>query len=129
MTQVTGTFLLFILISSATILGSPIPSTSNRLERRFSGKATWFKPNIGACGDTNSKSDYIVAMNEEQYGDGQLCHKSVHIVNEASGKSVVAKVTDKCPGCDYGSLDLSPAVFKELGELRTGILPITWDLM
>jgi hypothetical protein len=66
MAQVTVTLLLFILTSSATVFGSPIPSTSHRLERRFSGKATWFKPNIGACGDTNSKSDYIVAMNEEQ---------------------------------------------------------------
>ncbi|OAV95889.1 hypothetical protein PTTG_07174 [Puccinia triticina 1-1 BBBD Race 1] len=128
MAQVAVTYLLFILVSSATILGLPLPSTSNRFERRYSGTATWFYPNVGACGDTNSRSDYIVAMNHEQYGHGQLCHKSVHIVNEATGRSVTAKVVDKCPGCDYGSLDLSPAVFKELGELRAGTLPITWDL-
>ncbi|KAH9450920.1 hypothetical protein Pst134EA_017531 [Puccinia striiformis f. sp. tritici] len=127
MTLGTLTMLLFILFPATVVLGSPLPSTFHRLERRYNGKATWFYPNIGACGDTNSKFDYIIAMNHVQYGNGQLCHKSVQIVNEATGKSVVAKITDKCPGCDYGSVDLSPAVFKELGELKTGTLPVTWN--
>ncbi|PLW08011.1 hypothetical protein PCANC_24857 [Puccinia coronata f. sp. avenae] len=108
------------------ISASPIPK-HDRLERRYNGMATWFYPKVGACGDTNSKADHIVAMNHAQYGTGELCHKSVVIVNVDSGKSVVATIEDECPECDYGSLDLSPAVFQELGELKTGILPITWD--
>ncbi|KAI7961017.1 hypothetical protein MJO28_001506 [Puccinia striiformis f. sp. tritici] len=97
------------------------------LARRYSGKGTWFIPDTGACGDTNSKSDYIVAMNYAQYNNGSPCHKVVVIKNKANNKVVKAKVTDECPGCPYGSLDLSPAAFKALGNLDTGVLPISWD--
>lgn len=95
--------------------------------RNFHGKATWFIPDTGACGDVNSNSDYIVAMNYAQYHDGSPCHKVVVITNKANHKVVKARVTDECPSCPYGSLDLSPAAFKKLGNLDTGVLPITWD--
>ncbi|OAV93436.1 hypothetical protein PTTG_01597 [Puccinia triticina 1-1 BBBD Race 1] len=96
------------------------------LERRYSGKGTWFIPNTGACGDVNSNSDYIVAMNYPQYKNGSPCHKFVVIKNKANNKVVKAKVTDECPSCAYGSLDLSPATFKALGNLDTGVIPISW---
>lgn len=100
---------------------------NHSLERRFNGKATWFIPDTGACGDVNSNDDYIVAMNYVQYGSGAPCHKVVEITNKSNNKVVKAKVTDECPSCAYGSLDLSPVTFKALGDLDTGVLPITWD--
>ncbi|KNZ61905.1 hypothetical protein VP01_133g4 [Puccinia sorghi] len=108
---------------------------------RYNGRATWFIPDTGACGDVNSKSDYIVAMNYAQYNNGSPCHKVVVIKNKANNRVVKAKVTDevsakgsffffsffttkkKCPSCAYGSLDLSPAAFQALGDLDTGVLP------
>ncbi|KAA1098294.1 hypothetical protein PGT21_032872 [Puccinia graminis f. sp. tritici] len=112
------------------VLSKPVqagPKETSSLERRYSGKGTWFIPDTGACGDVNSKSDYIVAMNYAQYKNGSPCHKVVAIKNNANNKVVKAKVTDECPSCAYGSLDLSPATFEALGNLDTGVIPISWD--
>lgn len=107
-----------------------------RRKKTFSGKATWFVPSKeggseGACGVYNDDDAYIVAMNSDQYGDmdevSDLCGKTVKI--KYGDNSVEAKVTDACPECDYGSLDLTQAVFKELDDLDTGVLDITWKFV
>ena len=61
--------IFFILLTVSGCIGAPISERRNKLERRFSGKATWFIPDTGACGDTNSEDDYIVAMNQHQVSD------------------------------------------------------------
>ena len=61
-------------------------------------------------------------MNEPM-GNGH-CGKQVKITNKSNGKSVTATVADLCPGCSYGSLDLSTGTFKSIGNLDTGVLPI-----
>ncbi|KAF8951491.1 hypothetical protein BGZ46_003949 [Entomortierella lignicola] len=57
-----------------------------------------------------------------------VCNKRVQITNTSNGKTVNARVVDKCPGdeCAWGSLDLSPAAFRQLGDLATGVLSIKW---
>uniref|UniRef100_A0A0S1MIW2 RlpA-like protein double-psi beta-barrel domain-containing protein n=1 Tax=Phakopsora pachyrhizi TaxID=170000 RepID=A0A0S1MIW2_PHAPC len=120
--------LCFLSVSGLPTTSPATPQKAQPIQKRYSGKATWFIPDTGACGDKNSESDYIVAMNQAQYNGGSNCHKTVNIKNQANGKSVTAKVTDKCPGCSYGSLDLSPSTFKALGSLDTGVLPINWDM-
>lgn len=129
----TSFFFVILLLLCSLCFGAPTSKDYRRnhydpkqLKRRFDGRATWFVPDTGACGDKNVKSDYIVAMNSHQYQGGGPCHKTVHIKNESNGKDVSAVVTDECPSCDYGSLDLSPSVFKELGDLDAGVLPISW---
>lgn len=39
------------------------------------------------------------------------------ITNTQNGKTAQAFVADECPTCDYGSLDMSPALF---GALNNG---------
>ncbi|OAV89517.1 hypothetical protein PTTG_04128 [Puccinia triticina 1-1 BBBD Race 1] len=116
-----------VLLSITSCLGTPLSTWKSHLERRFSGHATYFAPGTGACGDTNSQSDFIVAMNQAQYEGGSPCHKTVSIKNEATGKTVQAKVTDECPGCGFGSLDLSPSAFQAIGNMEQGVLPISWQ--
>ena len=78
-----------------------------------------------------------------------LCGKTVKITNTANGKTITARVADtcvspscrsslapqltlpplcRCPGCGYGSLDLSEGAFGALGSYSSGVLPIAWDL-
>ncbi|KAI9277268.1 RlpA-like double-psi beta-barrel-protein domain-containing protein-containing protein [Phascolomyces articulosus] len=99
----------------------------------FSGKGTWFIPSLhggsmGACWEYEADDEYVVAMNSVQYGEmttkSDWCFKKVRIYN--GGKHVDAVVKDACPECKYGDLDLTPPVFKALGDLDTGILKITW---
>lgn len=48
-----------------------------------------------------------------------FCSSSLPLAN---GKTVNAKVVDKCPGCAANDVDLSPAAFEKLADLELGRL-------
>ncbi|KAI8604967.1 RlpA-like double-psi beta-barrel-protein domain-containing protein-containing protein [Dissophora ornata] len=100
---------------------------------QYTGKATWFTDSYGACNiNWDGETQPIVALNAHQMGTeswgNPACGRTVQIVNKSNGKTVLAQIVDKCPGdqCAFGSLDLSPAAFKQIGSLSTGILNIDW---
>ncbi|KAI7887450.1 hypothetical protein K492DRAFT_103609, partial [Lichtheimia hyalospora FSU 10163] len=100
----------------------------------YHGQATWFVPAdeggpIGACGGHEDNDSLIVALNHEQYGDmdakSKWCNKKI-MVKGPKG-SLKVEIMDACPGCDHGSLDMTPAVFKKVvGDLDKGVASITW---
>lgn len=114
----------------------------------FSGKATFYgdsseaayeppptAKNPGACGTDYLPPDpnYYVAMNSQQYSQ-KVCGQCVEITNPANGKSTVSYITDECPTCSYGDLDLSIEAFADLvgstAKARDlGILKINWKLV
>lgn len=113
------------------------PSTSGG--EVFQGQASWYKvdnpeenhgyaPGTVACSNTKfSNEDFIVALNEHQY-DSSHCGRNVVITDKATGKTVTAAVQDRCVGCVYGKLDLTPAVFTALhGNLDDGLFDIKWQ--
>lgn len=121
-------FMIVALTGGSPVeLSSKIRKSTHSSHSSFEGRATWFYPNTGACGESDSVNDYIVAMNYPQYESGGPCYKLVKITNKSNGKVIKAKVTDLCPECAFGSLDLTPSAFKALGELDTGVLPIAWE--
>ncbi|EGG11813.1 uncharacterized protein MELLADRAFT_124025 [Melampsora larici-populina 98AG31] len=122
-----STIILSFLIISRTH-GLPIKSKSytNGHDNHYHGKATWFHPDLGACGDYDTDDDAIIAINEIQYKDGESCQKSVKITNPRNGHSVKAKIKDLCKICPYGGLDLASSVFKKLEDLDRGVLSIDW---
>lgn len=117
----------------------------------FSGRGTYYDVGPGSCGTTDDDSDMVVAINKEQMNNGANpnnnpnCHKKIKIVGEL-GKTVTARVVDTCPGCDNGSVDMSPAgkiynvplpffcfcfnnllVFEKVcGSLALGVCSIRW---
>merc|ERR1712093_286350 len=103
--------------------------SSSSASGQFSGRATFYSQGgaAGSCGNYASDSDYVVAVNAAQMNSG-WCGKTVKVTNTANGKSITATVADTCPGCGYGSLDLSTGAFGAIGNYDTGVLPITWDL-
>ncbi|WAQ87671.1 hypothetical protein PtA15_8A577 [Puccinia triticina] len=68
-----------------------------------------------------------MAMNQAQCKGGLPCHKTVSIKNDATGKTVKAQVTDKCPGGAFSSLDLLPSAYQAIGNMDQGVLPISWQ--
>jgi expansin (peptidoglycan-binding protein) len=46
-----------------------------------------------------------------------------------AGKSVTVTVTDECPSCKPGDVDLSPAAFKKLASLDQGRIAINWKFL
>ncbi|KAL0579969.1 hypothetical protein V5O48_002053 [Marasmius crinis-equi] len=99
----------------------------NISKRSFTGRLTFYATGLGACGGYNNDNDYIVALNSAQYGGGYpgpQCGKSITI--SYGGKTAEATIRDECPTCDYGGLDLSPALFEHFASKDLGVLQAEW---
>ncbi|KAI5867568.1 RlpA-like double-psi beta-barrel-protein domain-containing protein-containing protein [Durotheca rogersii] len=96
----------------------------------YAGDMTYYTPGLGACGKYNKESDRIVALSPAQYGrdanpnKAKVCGRKISI--HYQGKTATATVVDKCPGCASGSIDVSPAVFRQLAPLDKGRVRVTW---
>ncbi|KAF9301457.1 hypothetical protein BGZ74_006711 [Mortierella antarctica] len=125
---VTATAPIATPTAAATEAEEPPVSVSDiyASSTKYQGKATWFTDSYGSCGEMwDGYSEPIVALSAQMMG-------RVHIaLRDDPSKSVTARVVDKCPSneCDYGSLDLSPAAFTQLGNLVTGVLNIEWNFI
>ncbi|KAF9015219.1 hypothetical protein BDQ17DRAFT_1403917 [Cyathus striatus] len=81
-------------------------------KRGGSARFTWFNTGLGACGGTNSASDFIVAINKPQWDGGSHCYETVTLTY--NGKSAQAQIVDECMGCPPNALDLSVGLFRFL---------------
>lgn len=91
-------------------------------------RLTFYDVGLGSCGQYSQPSDFIVALNSAQYGDGYPgpnCFKSITIT--CNGKSTGATILDECPGCPYGGLDLSTGLFDFFADPSVGVLYCSWD--
>jgi len=100
------------------------------------GVATFFyqNGNPGACGNYNSDSTPLVAIDTAWWGNtgetSPLCGLSVEITNTQNGKSVTALIQDACPTCENGnSMDLSTGAFDQIADESEGEVPITWQFV
>ncbi|KAI9255105.1 RlpA-like double-psi beta-barrel-protein domain-containing protein-containing protein, partial [Phascolomyces articulosus] len=97
----------------------------------FSGEGTFYNTGLGSCGITNTDSDFICAMNYVDMENGAnpnnnpKCGRKVQI--KGPNGSVTVEVTDTCPTCAKGDIDLSPAAFAEIADFDAGRVDITWD--
>lgn len=93
--------------------------TSPNLVARASGDITWFHPGLGACGKTNGDNDLIVAVSAGLYDSQKPCGRRMRVKGPKG--SVDVTVVDRCGGCAYNDVDLSPAAFKKaVGNLGLG---------
>ncbi|KAH6667793.1 riboflavin aldehyde-forming enzyme [Halenospora varia] len=85
----------------------------------------------GSCGyqGIDGTKDKIVAISAQLMGSvsngNPMCGKTV-TVKGINGKTVVAKVIDKCPSCVAHAIDLSRAAFTELDSLDVGRINVNW---
>lgn len=118
-----ATNLLVALLFFFALLANAAP-----IEKRasYSGDATFYEVGLGSCGETNSDDELVAALSSELMGSGEYCGKSAKIKSKSG--SVTVKVVDTCPSCAKGSVDLSPAAFKKIGDLSEGRISITWSI-
>ncbi|KAK4610615.1 Allergen Asp f 7 [Fulvia fulva] len=84
----------------------------------YMGDLTYYAVGLGACGLTSTEQEHIVAISEkifDSYNNGNpnnnpLCGKYITITGK-NGEEYQAKIVDRCPGCDEGSLDLPQNFF------------------
>lgn len=118
------------LLTSSTSSSAP---TSTGTSSEFSGEGTYYAPGLGACGETNTDTDLIVAISYDLFDQytpngnpnkNTLCGKK--IIASYEGKSVEVTVVDRCEGCAHYDLDFSPSAFSDIAEQSLGRIDITW---
>lgn len=121
--------------SSSTTSSTPAStSSSSGGGEEFNGQVTFYEVGLGACGWTNSDDELVAALNWEQWDQfgsesngNPACNKKATLNYE--GKSVTVKIVDKCMGCKYGDLDLSPSAFKQLAPESVGRMEMSWSFV
>ncbi|KAJ7501824.1 hypothetical protein B0H11DRAFT_1799602, partial [Mycena galericulata] len=92
---------------------------------------TWYGTDTGAdacTGQNHLSSDFVVAMNSQQFGDGSgCCGKTLTI--SYNGKSTNAACVDECPTCyDFGHLDMTEGLFDFfVGDPGIGVFYADWS--
>jgi len=108
-------------------LAKNLSSEVSTLEKRFDGaRFSFYKAGLGACGKVNSESDFIVALNQQQFDSGDFCFKTITITY--NGKSAQAQIVDRCVECPYGALDFSRGLFDYFASEDLGYIYGSWNL-
>ncbi|ATY65607.1 speract/scavenger receptor domain-containing protein [Cordyceps militaris CM01] len=118
---------------SSPVVAKPSDSAGGSGTGTNSGDITYYAVGLGACGEDDSgkdKTENIVALSSKLMGaqsnGNPMCDKTITIFG--NGKSVQAKVRDKCPSCEPGSIDVSEKAFLDLfGDLGVGRTKVTWS--
>lgn len=109
-------------------------ATSSASGEVFSGDGTYYDTGLGACGWTNTDTDFIAAIGHGLFDEytpngnpnrNTLCGKK--IIAHYEGKSVEVTAVDRCEGCLPYDLDFSPAAFDQLADALLGRIQITWS--
>jgi len=69
----------------------------------------------------------VAALNAEQMGENTKCGSTAAITGPKGSVTVV--FVDKCPGCNKGDVDLSPAAFNKIADPDQGRVPVTWEFV
>ncbi|KAG2349576.1 hypothetical protein BDR05DRAFT_871333 [Suillus weaverae] len=98
------------------------------LKRSFdNARFTFYDVGLGACGSYSAASDFIVALNVDQYGSGYpgpQCFLPITI--SYGGKTAQAVIMDECMGCPYGGLDFSRGLFDYFASESEGVIYGSW---
>ncbi|CAA7265416.1 unnamed protein product [Cyclocybe aegerita] len=118
--------------------GNPLLNRHHEIAKRAEGHVDLFKRvsnskwsyynvqtgNAGSCGKYHVNSDFTVAMNAVQMNSG-LCFKTIRL--SYGGKTTTATISDTCPGCPWGGLDLTEGLFAFFAPHSVGIIYGEWD--
>ncbi|THH27881.1 hypothetical protein EUX98_g6314 [Antrodiella citrinella] len=119
-------FTAFFALASVLSVAVALPVPNGRRAVTHTGRGTWYDAGLGACGFTDSNSDPVIALSVGDYGSGENCNRWITVTNVATGAQATGQVRDKCSGCPGDSIDMSPALFSQLGSLAQGVLQVSW---
>jgi expansin len=78
----------------------------------------------GHCSFGKGSSVYFGAMNHTEYAGSATCGMCAQITGPSG--SVKVQITNECPECKPGDIDLSEQAFQKLAPLSRGRIPIRW---
>ena len=108
------------------LVTAPAPTPAEALSPTYTGEGTFY----GATGQGNCSYDaspdnlMIAAMNHSDYAGSAACGEFVAVTGP-KGK-VTVRITDQCPECQPGDIDLSEQAFAKIADPVAGRVPISW---
>jgi hypothetical protein len=102
----------------------------------FQGDGTFFQTGEGACGVNNVDTDFICAVSEDLFdhfpgydgvnpNNNPVCGRMIQV--NFQGKSITLKVEDRCTGCKFNDIDMTPSAFQAIADPSRGRIEITWN--
>ncbi len=93
------------------------------------GMATHYASTDGGnCALPAAPADHLdVALSHDEYGTADACGGYLDVVGPDG--SVRVLITNQCPECPVGHLDLSEQAFARIGRLEAGEVPVTYSLV
>ncbi|XP_009790201.1 putative EG45-like domain containing protein 1 [Nicotiana sylvestris] len=99
------------------------------------GTATFYTNYIpSACYGNTPQGTIIAAASDPLWNNGAICGKTFNVTctgptnpvpHPCTGKSIVVKIVDHCPGCG-GTLDLSKEAFSTIANPVAGVIKIDY---
>ncbi|CUA71128.1 hypothetical protein RSOLAG22IIIB_09342 [Rhizoctonia solani] len=102
------------------------------------GQLTYFSIGLGACGWTNTDTEWVAAISHELYdnwpgytggnpNNNPVCTTPHTADITYGGKTIRVGIVDRCEGCALWDVDLSPSAFQQFAPLASGRLyGATW---
>jgi expansin len=91
------------------------------------GEGTFYAAGpLGACG--RPQPTLHTAVSPADFSGSSLCGAYLE-VSRAGKAPIVVEVTNLCPECPPGNLDLSPSAYDRLGARVAGRIPISWRIV
>ena len=101
----------------------PVMACGTRATRM--GDGTYYTGDgTGACSFAARSDMLFAAMNAPDFNGAGVCGMCVRVTGPSG--AVTVTITDLCPECLTGALDLSPTAFMQLSPLSAGRIPISW---
>ncbi len=93
------------------------------------GKATHYDSvDGGNCSLPSAPADHLdVALSHVEYGTADACGGYLDVVGPEG--SVRVLITNQCPECPVGHIDLSRPAFDRVGRLEAGEIPVSYSLV
>ncbi|MEV4516208.1 expansin EXLX1 family cellulose-binding protein [Dactylosporangium sp. NPDC049525] len=91
-----------------------------------SGQATYYAADGGGnCSFDKVSNPLVVALGNAEYAAGAACGGYLDVKGPKG--TVRVKVTDRCPECAPGHLDLSKQAFAKIGDPVAGVIKVTYS--
>ena len=111
--------------SDAPTYDGPFSAFCMAARPQASGQATYYTADgTGNCSFPADPTRMVAAINAVDYDTAAWCGACLAV--SGPNGDVTVRVTDQCPGCKKGDLDLSKEAFGKIAALSAGRVPITW---
>jgi len=124
MRRVAAAFALALLAAGAAGAGAPEAGCPGAITG--TGEATFYTEiESNACNLPVAAGDLVAAFTDDDFAGSAACGRCLRVSGPLG--SVVVTVTDLCPGCSPGDVDLSPDAFAAIADPLDGRVDVSWE--